>query len=1201
MSTKIESEFPPSTPNDESDGEEECDALQSSCRGDEDYQQLEPKQEIIKSVKADVSGLLARLQSSGALLKKPKQEYHCFNCDIDFEDWENLENHLINHVSLPSVVLDKLPSDDEDLPPSGDENWTDEEEAPAPAKPSAAKTPQKIDISQILKKTGLSLKKPVAEANSSNSALDKLSGLGFTIKKNFTPIKKEKQDNEPEKQNDVMQKLGKLGGIKLKLKSDGNNTNSFKVVNGLKDFKASDDEDEGSGNEEDKDDQESNDELDRSGENDGENDSDEHQSGTKRHSSESNDSEKAKKKVPNLPKGVQAKLIPKKEPVTISKGTPLKVEQEETTKAKPGRPAVKQTPKRGINNHVASKEPPKLNALVTRRQSQVEHKEPSPAVTPDRRQSNERVDNVVVKQEVADNVTGAPQSSDVPIFSGQIKSERSTPPLSERSTPILAKVKSEPDASVPSANTQPLFSYQDTNASTPTTPLLPVTKTEDTGITVIEINGDSNDEDDDCCVVSTTPAPVIKPKVEKSPPPAYPNSSTYSTPQTNYQSSAPTLSSRLSSAPSTEKQHNFNWNAPDTKPPLDMLEKSADDIFESLLSTATKKENMLDASEYVSLDSLGPQHTCEICNTRFTTLSLLDEHRRVTGHCSSIITASPSTTLMPYNHSSSILSSLLPVKQLAEQVGKLSTISGSGPGFTHQQNVMINIQAYPGGGGVMVPPQPYNAYAGGQNMPGNYGQAPNNMYGAPGAQAMPNQYPGTNYMGQGYSQYPQMSKSGYPGTLPPNSYSMASSPYSSASPLQSMQQSVYGQPPMMNQPGAMGPPGSSPSHSYASAVSPGGAMKAQPGSGIKIQNIQTFPPGQVIGQSGVGQTISSGELGPGHTITGQGPGQMSGPTPIRMAAGANISGPRPRMPSVRGQRPTIRPGIQVHGQVRGGKIGPRMPLKRPGAMVGGPGQKRRPDMLLPGKHDNEDCQVMALQKQRDGLPLIHSVQGAKDKLNIGSQISITKKANPVNKEANAMANVLASRGISVKQKQKSRSPSPERPLPHIPNLGAGVSIKHTSKSSKFSIPEAKVGTGMFSCKICKKMFMNQTSLQVHMSNAHPQTTSKIPMFKCDECPASYPKSLQLQHHKRVFHNVAGPNRELGLPVVDLSQEDNLKRLSSLGIYSFIPLANREQANGCFGIPVISVHNMQNGLTSSLQALGADGLLSLGPLKPLPNS
>lgn len=229
--------------------------------------------------------------------------------------------------------------------------------------------------------------------------------------------------------------------------------------------------------------------------------------------------------------------------------------------------------------------------------------------------------------------------------------------------------------------------------------------------------------------------------------------------------------------------------------------------------------------------------------------------------------------------------------------------------------------------------------------------------------------------------------------------------------------------------------------------------------------------------------------------------------------------------------------------------------------------------------------------------MIHSVQGAKDKLNFGSQISVTKKT--VNKEANAMANVLASRGISIKQKQKSRSPTPERPIPHIPNLGAGVSIKHTSKTSNFSIPEAKVGGGMLACRICKKMFMNQNSLSVHMSAAHPQ--SKVPLFKCDECPASYPKSLQLQHHKRVFHNVSGPNRELGLPVVDLSQEDNLKRLSNLGIYSFIPLANREQANGCFGIPVISVQNAHNGLVNSLQALGADGLLSLGPLKPLPNS
>lgn len=1050
-------------------------------------------------------------------------------------------------------------------------------------------------------KKGISIKKTTndTEMNSSNSALNKLSGLGFTIKKNLTPIKKEKPDNESEKSNDVMHKLGKLGGIKLKIKCDGNNTNSFKVVNGLKDFKASDDEEENSNNEEEKE-VEDEDENDKSGENEGsggEQDSDEHQNSNNRNRSDSSDSDKAKRKVPNLPRGIQGKLItPKKEPInTPTKIQPMIIQKDEGQKPKPNRPVIKQTPKR-VQNIQISKEVEKPNETMQLRR-------PSKTVTPERPKSNETVENVVVKQEIPEAPSGERQNT--PLFSGHIKSERASPPLSERTTPILAHVKSEPEtSSAPAIHTQ---SNQNTSIlNTVTTPLPPVTKTEE--MTIIEINGDSNDEDDDCCVVSTTPAPDIKPivpKIESSIAQPYPSTPSYSTVQPSY--NATPLPSRMSSA-STEKQHNFNWNAPDSKPPIDMLEKSADDIFDSLLSSATKKENMSmsDASEYISLDTLGPQHSCDVCNTRFTDVSLLEEHIRVSGHSKSIV--APTTSLMPYNHSSSnILSSLLPVKQLAEQVGKLSTIGNSGPGFTHQQNVMINIQAYPGAApGAMVPPQ-YNTYNSGQSAHGGYPQT-NNMYGTPGQQMpMPNQFSGSNYMPPGYGQYqPPMSKPGYPGQMPPNSYSMASSPYSTASPLQSMQQAVYGQPGMMNPPGphGMGPPGSSPGHSYAPASSPGSMKQQQSNSGIKIQNIQTFPPGQIPvpvmpgqtapGQSPSGPDLSSGQMAPPSQPLGA---QVAGGTPIRMAANAHIAGSRPRMPSIRGQRPTIRPGIQVHGSVRGGgKMGPRMPLKRPGVGPGGPAQKRRTDMLLPGKHDNEDCQVMALQKQRDGLPMIQSVQGAKDRLNFG-QISVTKKT--VNKEANAMANVLASRGICVTSKQKSRSPTPDRPLPHIPNLGAGVSIKHTSKSSKFSIPEAKVGSGMYSCKICKKMFMNHNSLQVHMSNAHPQ--SKIPVFKCDECPASYPKSLQLQHHKRVFHNVTGPNRELGLPVVDLSQEDNLKRLSNLGIYSFIPLANREQAHGCFGIPVISVHNMQNGLTSSLQALGADGLLSLGPLKPLPNA
>ncbi|CAH2986692.1 unnamed protein product [Chilo suppressalis] len=1180
MATKAESEFPPSPSNDHSDGEEQ-DSLEDNYQDEEE--------EDVKPPNNNVADILKRLQSTGALIKKPKQEYKCYTCDEDFSAWSVLENHLIQHVSLPSVVLDKLPSDGEDsAPPSGDENWSDEDDVPDP--PKAAKTtPQKIDISQILKKTGITLKSTADQDNkSSNSALSKLSGLGFTIKKNSVSVKSEPEP-VTEGNNDVMKKLGQLGGIKLKLKSDGNNSNSFKVINGLKDFKASDDEDEGSGSES-KDGHDYEDEHDKSGENEGsggeQEHSDEDNSNGNRKSSDSDDGtgkSPVDNKITNALKNLQTKVIKTEPTKNIQQA---RVVSEDAPPAKvPGRPVVKQTPKRGANLPMSAREPPQQQHTMETPSSNIKsasigHRES--------RESTSNMENVVVKKEID---SGEPQSTNLPLFSGQIKSERASPPPQSNdhvSTPAIATIKTEPDGNLPS-------STQSFPSSTPTTPLLPVTKKEDTSMTIIEINGDSNDEDDDCCVVSATPAPDIKPVIPKVenvpptyPPPAYPTS----TSQASY-NSPNILPSRMPSTPSTEKQHNFNWNAPDSKPPIDMLEKSADDIFESLLSSATKKENLSlsDASEYISLDTLGPQQTCEVCNTRFTDMSLLEEHRRISGHTKCLL-PSQSSTLLPYTPSSSILSSLLPVKQFAEQVGKLSAIGNSSSGFTHQQNVMINIQAYPGAGGVMVPPQPYNAYTStpGQTMHSGYPAGLNNMYGGPG-QTMPGQYPGQHYMGQqSYGQFqPPMSKPGYPGAQ--NTFS-TSTPYSTASPLQNMQQ-AYGQPSpgMMStqsQMGQMGPPGSSPGQ-YVPVSSPSGSMKP-PGSGVRIQNVQTFPPGQMVMP---GQTVA-----PGPDISGQVAGaQMPAPSTIRMAAGATVTGARPRMPTVRGPRPSIRPGIQVHGQVRGQKPGQRMPMKRPGQIVTGPVQKRRPDMLLPGKHDNEDCQVMAMQKQRDGLPMIQSVQGAKDKLNLGSQISITKKT--VNKEANAMANVLASRGISVKQKQKSRSPTPERPLPHIPNLGAGMSIKHTSKSSNFSIPEAKVGGGMLACKICKKMFMNQNSLLVHMSAAHPQ--SKIPMFKCDECPASYPKSLQLQHHKRVFHNVTGANRELGLPVVDLSQEDNLKRLSNLGIYSFIPLANREQASGCFGIPVISVHNMQNGMTNSLQALGADGLLSLGPLKPLPNN
>ncbi|CAG4938772.1 unnamed protein product [Colias eurytheme] len=889
MATKLESEFPPSPQNYESDGDE---GVEHNDQEEDEEAEVEKQ----KPVNNNVANILARLQSSGALIKKPKKEFYCFTCKLDYPDWEELENHLIQHVSLPSVVLDKLPSDDEDAPPSGDENWSDEDDEESPPK-ALPKTPQKIDISQILKSKAISLKKPNDnDSKNTNSALSKLSGLGFIIKSNTTPIKTEKPDSE---NNDVMQRLGKLGGIKLKLKSDGNNTNTFKVVNGLKDFKASDDEDE----DEDKEPDDDND-NDKSGEND--ESIEEQSSNHSRKPSESDDSDPGSSRNAVLKQQIGT---PRKEGRDVTKKiTPIKI-QEEPKAQERRRPAVKQTPKRGAN--VTAKEVASEGEITELRRTSV-------STTPDRRESNEHTDNVVVKQEVQDP-TEESQSSSNTLFSGQVKTERLSPPLPDSSsTPMITEIKTENDAYPPST----------TSSSNVTNPLLPVTKTEET-MTIIEINGDSNDEDDDCCVVSTTPAPDIKPKIENTAvepkietvvTPTYPSSSTFPTssaytmPSANYSSS-----SGISGPPplhSTQKQHSFNWNAPDSKPHIEMLEKSADDIFDSLLSTSNKKESMLsDASEYISLDKLGSQHTCDVCNTRFTDISLLEDHKRMTGHSQSLVTPS-SSMLLPYTPSSNILSSLLPVTQIAEKVGKLSTIGGSGPGFTHQQNFMINIQC-PGGGGVMMPPQaPYNQSS--PNMQSNY-PSTSNMYGQ--GQAMPGQYQGNNYMGAnmpGYGQFSQqMPKTSYISTMPQNTYATPPA-YSTSSPLQSMQQSVYGQGSMMNQqPGSMGPPGS-PSQPYVAVCSPGGLTKS---AGIKIQNVQTWTPGQLGGGS---SNVSSG--GPGQdmgqmTAPGQPMGgQMPPPTQVRMAANVTNTGPRPRMPGVRGQRPTIRPGIQVHGRLGVGNL-----------------------------------------------------------------------------------------------------------------------------------------------------------------------------------------------------------------------------------------------------------------------------------------
>lgn len=99
-------------------------------------------------------------------------------------------------------------------------------------------------------------------------------------------------------------------------------------------------------------------------------------------------------------------------------------------------------------------------------------------------------------------------------------------------------------------------------------------------------------------------------------------------------------------------------------------------------------------------------------------------------------------------------------------------------------------------------------------------------------------------------------------------------------------------------------------------------------------------------------------------------------------------------------------------------------------------------------------------------------------------------------------------------------------------------------------------------------------------------------FKCDLCPAQYPNSVSLNKHKQAYHKTGGPC-QVGVPLINLKQTGVIQRLSSLGIFNYIPLPGAG-SDGTFGIPVINARNPGNAA-----ALGATSVLTLGPIRSIP--
>ncbi|KAK7791229.1 hypothetical protein R5R35_012460 [Gryllus longicercus] len=100
-----------------------------------------------------------------------------------------------------------------------------------------------------------------------------------------------------------------------------------------------------------------------------------------------------------------------------------------------------------------------------------------------------------------------------------------------------------------------------------------------------------------------------------------------------------------------------------------------------------------------------------------------------------------------------------------------------------------------------------------------------------------------------------------------------------------------------------------------------------------------------------------------------------------------------------------------------------------------PNKQRRMDMLIPDRHDDADCHVIAMQKRTESGPVITGVQGsgpaaqapgrqssqADSTINLTDSITLSvrgQNANPPNggkgrNDANSVASLLATRGITV--------------------------------------------------------------------------------------------------------------------------------------------------------------------------------------------
>lgn len=366
---------------------------------------------------------------------------------------------------------------------------------------------------------------------------------------------------------------------------------------------------------------------------------------------------------------------------------------------------------------------------------------------------------------------------------------------------------------------------------------------------------------------------------------------------------------------------------------------------------------------------------------------------------------------------------------------------------------------------------------------------------------------------------------------------------------------------------------------------------------------------------------------------------------MRPPLNMNMRPMRPGQPTQQQMQMAVRQPLYTMKRASNGML-IRTPISGPQSALGSAlGSHLRPRLMGPPAkkikvEDGDDCEVISMQPRSDGLPVIHSVQGGANAnasdANKNTQkpeepyqlseitLSVKGKEQP-NKNPKEVANILAHRGITVTSskpaEQTDISPSEnggsasnvttEEAVQKI-QLNSSVSIIQKKKPPTIDlsndddvIPVTTVQKAM-ACPVkdCTEVFATQENLNRHMQRGHRAPQLRI--NRCRLCPAKFSSPEGLMMHQKKVHRVSpsATASELGLPVVDLKNEQTRSKLAALGIYNYIPLSHLSQnrtVNGLFGLPIVSVQGAANSAVCNLAALGADSLLSIGPVKAIPKN